>query len=102
MEEAQNIGISLDRNSISILKAIDKVHRDSLINVALSLISKTGYYKTLTGKTPEDLEDVASLDVEEDVDGSAGTSGLSKKQKSLSKKKAPAAAQKPSTSWDSF
>lgn len=99
MAEAQNLGINLDSKSVDILKAVDSIHRDSLINVGLSLVSKTGYYKTLTGKTPEDLEDVASLDVEEDEDE---VSASPKSSKKAGKKSAPAAASKPSTSWDSF
>ena len=98
MAEAQNLGINLDTKSVEILKAVNSIHRDSLINVGLSLVSKTGYYKTLTGKIPDNLEDVASLDIEEDEDGETTKIKPSKKGKS----KTADAPAKPSSSWDSF
>jgi len=96
-DKAQNLGINLDQKSIDILKKVDSIHRDSLINVGLALVSKTGYYKTLAGLTntqdDEDLDEVASLDVlDEDGDKS-----ISKKTKEVE-----APAKKPTTSWDSF
>jgi len=98
MAEAQNLGINLDTKSIEILKAVDSIHRDSLINVGLSLVSKTGYYKTLTGKVPDDLEDVASLDVIEDEDSQTSSTKAIKK----SNKKDNSAPAKPAANWDSF
>jgi len=100
MAEAQNLGINLDSKSIEILKKVESLHRDSLINVAIALVEKTGYYRTLTGKNSEaDLEDVASLDVEDtDEDGETTKIKPSKKGKT---KKADVPA-KPSSSWDSF
>lgn len=98
MVEAQNLGINLDSKSIEILKKVESLHRDSLINVAIALVEKTGYYRTLTGKNTEaDLEDVVSLDVE-DTDEDSGTTSKSKK----SSKKATPEKKAPSTSWDSF
>jgi hypothetical protein len=97
MAEAQNIGITLDDKSIQILKKVDKLHRDSIINVALALVEKTGYYKTLAGiSESEELDDVASLDILDDE----GKSTKSKKTKSSAE--APAPAKKPQSSWDSF
>jgi len=100
-DKAQNLGINLDQKSIDILKKVDSIHRDSLINVGLALVSKTGYYKTLAGLTntqdDEDLDEVASLDVlDED-----GDKPISKKT-SKKTKEVEAPAKKPTTSWDSF
>jgi len=101
MAEAQNLGINLDQKSIDILKKVDAIHRDSLINVGLALVSKTGYYKTLAGiSDAEDLEEVASLDVlDENEDGQAV---FTKKSSKKSKVQEEAPTKKPSTSWDSF
>lgn len=54
--------VNFDKNSTEILKRIEPIHRESLINLGLALISKTGYYKTLTGDISETLENVTSLD----------------------------------------
>jgi len=94
MAEAQNIGINLDEKSIEILKKVDKIHRDSLINVGLALVQKTGYYKTLAGiSEAEELEDVASLDIIDEE---------SDKPKSKVKNKVKDEVKKVSTSWDAF
>ena len=99
MAEATNIGINLDESSIKILKKVDSIHRDSLINVGLALVAKTGYYKTLTGiSDAEDLEDIASLDILDDEE--TPTKKVSKAAKS--KKAEPEVAKKPATTWDSF
>jgi hypothetical protein len=98
MAEAQNLGINLDPKSIDILKKVDAIHRDSLINIAIALVSKTGYYKTLTGiDAPEDLDEVASLEVELDEESTGSSSKPTKKSK-----KTEAPAKKPATSWDAF
>ena len=96
MSEGTNIGINLDANSIKILKQVESIHRDSIINIGLSLVEKTGYFKTLSGANKNaDLEDVASLDVEQDEE----TKTTSKSNKKEATKEA---AKKPKTSWDSF
>jgi len=98
MAEAQNLGINLDSKSIAILKEVDAVHRDSLINVGIALVSKTGYYKTLAGiSETEDLDEVASLDVIDGIDGSD-----SQKSSKKAKVDSAPAPKKPTTSWDSF
>jgi len=100
MAEAQNLSINLDSKSIDILKKVDSIHRDSLINVGLALVAKTGYYQTLAGiSEAEDLEDVASLDILDDDEAPTKTKKSSKKAKA---QEAEAPAKKPSTSWDSF
>lgn len=96
MADAQNVNISLDAKSIDILRKVDAIHRDSLINVGLALVEKTGYFKTLAGvNNTEDLDDVASLDVES-VDNTGAPKAV---------KKAEAVAdapKKPAQNWDSF
>ena len=58
----KSASVEFDDNSLNVLKGVDKIHRDSIINIGLALVSKTHYYQTLTGKTPEEVQDVASLD----------------------------------------
>ena len=98
MSEGTNIGINLDANSIKILKQVESIHRDSIINIGLSLVEKTGYFKTLSGTNKDaDLEDVASLDVEQDEE----TKTTSKSNKKETTKEA-APSKKPTQSWDAF
>jgi hypothetical protein len=90
----KKVEITLDDNSVEILKKVDDIHRNSIVNVGLALVSKTGYYKTLTGKSEaDDLEEIASLDIK-DEEGETKT-------KSIKKKEAKPAA-KPTSSWDAF
>jgi len=91
-QEAVNIGISLDSKSVEIIKKVDKIHRDSLINIGLALVEQTNYYKTIAGiKEPKSLEDVASLDVNNE--------DSKKKEEKAATVEAP---KKASTSWDAF
>ena len=107
MKEVQ---VKLDEKSIQILKSVDTIHRDSLINIGLALVSKTGYYKTLTGKNEDaELEEVASLDVLDDEDSNTGNgkvSGASKNTKNTKNtKNAKSDTNKTSKiapSWDGF
>jgi hypothetical protein len=97
LADAENLGINLDSKSIDILKKVDAIHRDSLINVGLALVAKTGYYKTLAGiSDAEDLDEVASLDVL-DEDGEKPVSTKKSKKEAVE-----TPAKKPTTSWDSF
>lgn len=84
-------GVNFDENSKKILMGVDAIHRDSLINVALALVSKTSYYKTLTGVPPAELAQVADLSSLEDEISDAKTTKVVKKEA----KKAP-------TGWDDF
>lgn len=84
----QAVSIEFDENSLKILKEVDQIHRNSLINVGLALASKTGYYKTLTGKV-ENLADVAGLDI--------ANIGDSPKEKDISEKQA---TKKAAIDWD--
>lgn len=92
MNEAKVVQVTLDETSVKILTDVDKIHRDSIINVGLALVSKTGYYKTLQGKNESDeLEDIASLDdVNEDSP---------KNIKKAKKNEKPRAA---TSTWDNF
>jgi len=57
----KSVNIEFDDVSLGILKSVDALHRNSLVNIGLALASKTGYYKTLAGIGPEDLTEVADL-----------------------------------------
>ena len=96
-ETSKQVNITLDDKSIEILKSVDSIHRDSIINIGLALVKKTGYYKTLAGvlDNDADLEDVASLDIEDSEE----------KTTKKTKKKADATEEKPkkaTQSWDAF
>jgi hypothetical protein len=96
-QEAKSLNINLDSKSIEILKGVDAIHRDSLINVGLALVEKTGYYKTLSGKNNTDiLEDVVSLDAAS-LDGESSVTSTSKTTET--KDEIP---KSPATTWDSF
>jgi len=87
---AKKIEIEFDDQSLKILKNVPEIHRVSLINIGLSLASKTNYYKTLTGEASEVLNNVASLDNIENL-------GV-KETETVQAQEAP----KKSTSWDEF
>ena len=83
------VQIALDESSIEILKNVDKIHRDSVINIGLALVAKTGYYKTLTGiNSSNDLTDIASL---EDLNATPIATTKPKEKET-----------KASSSWDNF
>jgi len=93
--ESKIVNITLDNASLDILREVDSIHRDSLINVALSIVKQTGYYKTLTGKSKtDDIEEVASLDVEDNQE----TKKVKKTETVAEQKKKPA----PAKNWDAF
>jgi hypothetical protein len=96
---SKKIEVTLDSRSIEVLKKVDPLHRDSVINVALQLIKNTGYYKTLAGtNSTSELDDVVSLDNLDDLDKSSKTSS-NKTVKETTETSKP----KPkSTSWDAF
>ena len=100
MGESQNIGIQLDKKSIDILKGVDALHRDSLINVGLALVEQTKYYKTLAGvEDPKDINSVADLGiVSKDKSPSGSNEIVNESTNVQTKQNKP----KPSTSWDSF
>ena len=85
--------VQFDENSKTILKKVDAIHRDSLINVALAIVSNTGYYKTLTGELSSDISDVVSL---------SSLSSLDTPEESKEDKQQVATPTKAATDWDSF
>jgi len=89
---AKAVQVNFDDNSQSILKEVDAIHRDSLINMGLALVSRTEYYKTLTGKINDDVSKVASL------------SSLDELEKELNEEPVkPKTANAPTSSdWDDF
>lgn len=58
---SKDINIQFEDNALEVLKQVDPVHRNSLINLGILLISKTQYFKTITGDISEVLKDVTSL-----------------------------------------
>jgi len=60
---AKSTNIELDDRSLEVLKNVDGIHRNSLINLGIMMISKTPYYKNLTGDVEgvEDAMEVVNL-----------------------------------------
>lgn len=84
-------GVNFDENSKKILMGVEAIHRDSLINVALALVSKTNYYKTLTGLPPAELAKVADLSsLEDELSDDTAAKTVKKETK------------KPPSGWDDF
>lgn len=84
--------VQFDENSKTILKKVDVIHRDSLINVALAIVANTQYYKTLTGETTTKIASVASL---------SSLDELEEEAKSTKPEVKPTPS-KAVTSWDNF
>jgi len=103
MEETQTMGIKLDEKSIEILKKVDAVFRDSLLNIGLRMVEKTELFNTIVGATDTEVpvEDMASLDNLED-DNEEGNSKVSKKSKNNKQEPKEEPKKKPTTSWDAF
>lgn len=89
--------VNFDKNSVEILKKVESIHRESLVNLGIALISKTNYYKTLIGEIPEDINKVVSLEsLEDELNGDKSNSNQSNSKSAESESK-------PSTSsWDDF
>ncbi len=86
--------IEFDENSLRVLKEVDKLHRNSLINVALALVSKTEYYKTLTGQGSEEVSEALSLSsLDDHIETKSQKSTETGEQKQTPK---------PAASWDNF
>ena len=77
--------------SLDILKEVDSIYRDSIINLGLSLVSKTDLYKTITGKGGDNLEEVTGLDILDEEKIVESKSQI-----------VETPVQKPTTSWDEF
>lgn len=53
---AKSTNVELDDKSLEILKKVDALHRNALINLGIHMISKTSYYKGLTGDVDDAME----------------------------------------------
>ena len=60
--EAKEIKVILEEDALKILKEVDAIHRNTLINIGLKLVQKTELFKTLTGDSSEEIQKIASLD----------------------------------------
>lgn len=63
----KNTSVELDDRSLEILKKVDSVHRNSIVNLGIHMISKTPYYKGLTEDVDvfEDVVDLNKIQIEE-------------------------------------
>jgi hypothetical protein len=60
-DENKSVSVKFDKYSKEILKRVDPIHRESMINLGLALVSKTGYFQTLCGVVSEELTDIANI-----------------------------------------
>lgn len=90
-QEEKELPIKFDNASIQILKKVSPVHRNSLVNVALALVSKTGYYKTVCGLDTNSIDEVSSLE-SLDVVEKPTSNKISKEPEKISTE----------SSWDDF
>lgn len=58
----KEVKIRLDDKSVDILKEVEAIHRDSLINFAIRLLENHPHYKIIKGEI-ESIEEVSNLDV---------------------------------------
>jgi len=103
MEETQTMGIKLDEKSIEILKKVDAVFRDSLLNIGLRMVEKTELFNTIVGTTETEVpvEEMASLDsLEEDNEDT--NPKIYKKSKTSKQEPKEEPKKAPTTSWDAF
>jgi len=59
----KEVKIRLDEKSLEILKDINAIHRESIINFGIRLASKTEYFKILKGEI-EEAENLVSINEE--------------------------------------
>jgi len=60
----KEVKIRLDDKSVEILKEVEAIHRDSLINFAIRLLEEHPHYKIIKG---EKVENITELNKSEDV-----------------------------------
>ena len=61
----KEVKIKLDDKSLEILKEIDTIHRESIINFGLRLASQTEYFKILKGEIEKiEIEEVSNISTE--------------------------------------
>jgi len=94
--ESKEISIEFDKNSLRVLKEVDKIHRTSLINLGIAMIEKTPYYQTLTGNADSNIANIASLSqLGEETEVKETTTIPQKQTKTES-------TPKKTTTWDDF
>ena len=64
----KEVKIKLDDKSLEILKEIDTIHRESIINFGLRLASQTEYFKILKGEINIEIEEVSNISTETKVE----------------------------------
>lgn len=92
IQDPKVVNIALDERSESILKRVNKIHRQSMINLGLAMIEKTDYYKTLCNQ-PVNNTDVVSLSI-------SNLDNLGVAEKELPTK--TTTVKKSTANWDSF
>jgi len=60
----KEVKIRLDDKSLEILKDIDSIHRESIINFGIRLASQTEYFKILKGEV-EEAENIVAIEEKE-------------------------------------
>lgn len=93
MSENKRIEIELDPKSIELLKNVEPMYRDSVINLGIKMIAKTPYYKTLTGEEM-DINTMTSLDTM--------PSGPLKRDMNVTEDKPKSKPKAKKSSWDDF
>ena len=58
----KEVKIRLDDKSVEILKEVEAIHRDSLINFAIRLLEGHPHYKIIKGEVIEDIKEVLEID----------------------------------------
>jgi len=95
--ETKEITIKLDGNSIDVLKQVDSMYRESIINIGIRMISLTPYYKFLSGK-----DDVADINALTSLDTNCNTNALlaSEKSQEVVNEAPSKLKRKTKSSWD--
>jgi len=83
---AKSTNIELDDRSLGVLKNVDGIHRNSLINLGIIMISKTPYYKSLIGDVEDAMEvvnlnEVIDLNSENNLTAETTPQGPNKRSK---------------------
>jgi len=65
----KEVKIKLDDKSIEILKEVEAIHRDSLINFSIRLLEQHPHYKIIKGEI-EDLEKLNNIENIKDIPNS--------------------------------
>lgn len=66
---SKKINVEFDERCVDILKKIHNIHRNSFINIAIMVMSKSEYYNVLSGKSLN-FENADNLSIEniDDID----------------------------------